>query len=598
MRLNLIIAIFCLAILALSGWLYQRVANPTGWGDAPPGMTTEATIQAAQHRFEQSHTPALTIDLEMMFAAPGRRDLVDPSYALPFVQQLPLAPMQALYQYATTCDQGSDEKLQLATRALAAPLSEPAGKKSRVKMGEHAAEQVKALKKARQWTAFLCDGTELPPTFFAIPPFVHPSGASYVRLAAESGRLAFAGPEWLLAHVDGLHVLELRLFPPVLARLSPAMQALADFDREALATMLRAQPQVVTTRSILFLEARTGESFTGGVYRVYDLSSWSASNANANLLPLPFPLPLLNYELARRASVKACIGSGTYCWAPVPNHRQTLLNVFMAFGTAAFLGLIVTLAVMFTSRQRSERRERQHQLTMLRTLTHELRTPATGLALELEAMRPEFDQLPDSVQQAFLRLGDQVSRLSRVITGSTRYLRSHTGSNRKSAEGRTERQTLASINSFVSAVVNEIIDSRSNQAGGPRVDVRLLAKDQPFSTDPYWLRMALANLLDNACKHGGAKIAVDLAMRGQVLEIQVQDDGKLSGVTLASLVDRFGQRRNEHESAMGSGPTLGVGVGLGLGLSIVRQVAKDMGGSLILGLGPTTFVLRVRELKS
>jgi signal transduction histidine kinase len=79
------------------------------------------------------------------------------------------------------------------------------------------------------------------------------------------------------------------------------------------------------------------------------------------------------------------------------------------------------------------------------------------------------------------------------------------------------------------------------------------------------------NLIDNACKWAAARVRVQVWTRGNLVEINVEDDGDGLSAEERQLVGERGERLDETVP------------GSGLGLAIVRDIAKLYGGSIELG---------------
>ncbi len=98
---------------------------------------------------------------------------------------------------------------------------------------------------------------------------------------------------------------------------------------------------------------------------------------------------------------------------------------------------------------------------------------------------------------------------------------------------------------------------------------------------------ALANLLDNALKHGreGGAVAIACAREGAFVRVSVDDDG--GGVAAG---DR------ERIFALGVRGERPRGAGAGIGLAVVRAIARRAGGDARVEsspLGGARFVLRL-----
>ena len=99
------------------------------------------------------------------------------------------------------------------------------------------------------------------------------------------------------------------------------------------------------------------------------------------------------------------------------------------------------------------------------------------------------------------------------------------------------------------------------------------------------LERAVANLVENARRHGRGTISVDAAVHGDVATLSVSDEGEgLQGDAAEHAFERFWR---------GSDP----GAGSGLGLAIVRATAERHGGrALVQGARFTIELPRLRDL--
>jgi signal transduction histidine kinase len=108
--------------------------------------------------------------------------------------------------------------------------------------------------------------------------------------------------------------------------------------------------------------------------------------------------------------------------------------------------------------------------------------------------------------------------------------------------------------------------------GRPRLDA-----------DPLRLRQALANLLDNALRHGGGTVRLRAREAGDAVEIEVSDEGPGFAEDVS---ERAFERFTRGDAARGRG-------GAGLGLALVRAIADAHGGSAEILAGPGA-VVRLR----
>jgi signal transduction histidine kinase len=225
----------------------------------------------------------------------------------------------------------------------------------------------------------------------------------------------------------------------------------------------------------------------------------------------------------------------------------------------------------FATMQRRLDEQEQVRRAFVATASHELRTPLASLRLmlhgaeeDLGGEQPDLDGARDQVQRALgqtIRLGTlagELLDLSRLDAG---------------LELRREPVELAAL---ARSVVAEF-------AGRDGARVALAAPDTVWAdADPGAAARIVRILLDNALRHAPAGGEVRVAVTAGVpVRLAVGDDGP--GVAPADVERVF--ERFEH----------GDGGGFGLGLAIGRELARRMGGDLVLhGPGPgATFEVRL-----
>jgi PAS domain S-box-containing protein len=222
----------------------------------------------------------------------------------------------------------------------------------------------------------------------------------------------------------------------------------------------------------------------------------------------------------------------------------------------------------------------------LTTLSHELRTPATGILGWVRLLKTgrmddtqrhqALDALDRSARAQAVLLDDLLD-MSRIVRGTLRLELRPTDL----------REVLkAAMETVQPAIMSKHIDCR--------VDI---PADIPFvHGDPDRLRQVLWNLLTNAVKfteHGGS-IHVGVAPEGGHVIIDVVDDGRgIDPEALPFVFDRFRQADGSTTRSHG---------GLGIGLAIVRHLIESHGGTVSVvsegrGLG-SRFTIRLPALMS
>lgn len=477
-----------------------------------PTVVSPGDTRAVVARFEKQTSPSATLDLQALFGREGARALLDPAEALPQWTRYPYADAAALERYTKTC---------------------------RVADTPHLSG---ALAKALAWQSFACGHAPEPDDhFFKDPPYMHPSGASFASLAMPS-----KGGAWGREHAALFHVTELSL----LGLREPSLNLLGELSRTGLREIARGDDIVLSDNWLLLREESDGTR--NEVVRAYPRWRWEAEARGSDLR-------LGAYSEGTPCALRA---SPDLCWnarSPSPL-RAALVGATLALSLAALAALVWRV-------QTARLRELDRAL-ILRTLTHELRTPATSLALDLEPLRDAYDDIPGALQESLLRACDDAERIKRVLAVTSRWLSLQETAGKWIA---VERVPLAMplVESVVEGYGEDVVVT------GPR-------EDRPLSTDPSWLRIAIKNLIDNALAHGRAPVQVVVRWQRDKLWIEVIDHGDTTGVSLAELTTAFRK---------GTSST-----GLGLGLAIVARVATALGGGLEHEAHPTTFRLVVADL--
>ena len=270
-----------------------------------------------------------------------------------------------------------------------------------------------------------------------------------------------------------------------------------------------------------------------------------------------------NFTTYRRESMDSCNGILLHklCWQKAsPKNEKKIIPQLLT--TLAMLALWLAFAAWLRVQSRRKNRE-EHDL-MIQTLAHELRHPAASIELSLESFRRDFDTLPDIAKDEFLRMTDQVQKLSRVIHASRSYLQSNQDGG---SSFRFDFRSLDSIFDFVREVI-------APYEG--KVESIFLGTDGKGSIDPYWTSLCITNLVKNSLIHGKQPITIQVELVENEISIKVSDSGE-SNLSLEEMLSPFRKREGSP--------------GMGLGLSLTSRIAQRMGGSLNFQNKPTTFIL-------
>ncbi len=203
------------------------------------------------------------------------------------------------------------------------------------------------------------------------------------------------------------------------------------------------------------------------------------------------------------------------------------------------------------------RRGDELKTALLRSVSHDLRTPLTSIiaaggALDSDSVTAEERrELSESIVESGQRLSKMVGNLLDV-------------SRLESGNAEPHREPVALDELFEAA-------RASIGAGGEEVRLALDEGLPPISADPTQLERAFANLLDNGVRHGaGHPVLVRSRLIGERVTVRVVDQG-------AGIPEPMRARIFEPFYQGGGG---GQSSGAGLGLAIARGFIEANGGEI------------------
>ncbi len=204
-----------------------------------------------------------------------------------------------------------------------------------------------------------------------------------------------------------------------------------------------------------------------------------------------------------------------------------------------------------------------YRLAILDALAHEFKDPlaiilaAAGGIRETGSLRAEQLEMTETLESEAARLGNLTTRLLRVA--------------------RLEREEVHPQMEVVdvAGVVSDIVDQYQRLPSDRRIAFARAGESLEATADPELLRLALSQLLDNACKYSlpGSDITVAVESQGDVTYIRVTNSGSS---ILESEQQRIFERFYRGEQARR------FSAGSGLGLYVARKIALALGGRLDL----------------
>jgi two-component system sensor histidine kinase KdpD len=194
---------------------------------------------------------------------------------------------------------------------------------------------------------------------------------------------------------------------------------------------------------------------------------------------------------------------------------------------------------------------------LLAAVSHDLRTPLASIKASVGSLRSDEVQWdPSDEAELLATIEESADRLDRLVANLLDMSRLQTGV----------------VNPLARPVsVDEVLQPSLANVPGDRVKIEVPDDLPPVVADPGLLERSLANVVENAVRHGGAEpVRISARTRGGTVELRVVDHGP--GVPDASKSRMF-----EPFQRLGDRPR---GDGVGLGLAVARGFAEAIGGDL------------------
>jgi signal transduction histidine kinase len=247
--------------------------------------------------------------------------------------------------------------------------------------------------------------------------------------------------------------------------------------------------------------------------------------------------------------------------------RRLQRRRFMVFGESALLfALLGICSYMLYRLVRQERFATRRMEAFVSAVTHEMKTPLTGIKSLLETFAA--GKVPEEKALKLYVMGlKEAERLEHtvenvLISGRLRTERYH-----------TEPEPVE-LRSFLEG----FLEHRRRYLVGRSESIRMeWEPEQPeleAMADPNALRIILENLTDNALKYGGPdpQVTIRVQTEGDRVLISLEDEGiGFEAEHAATLFEPF-------KRSLGGKPS--TQHGSGLGLSICRALARHMGGDI------------------
>lgn len=289
-------------------------------------------------------------------------------------------------------------------------------------------------------------------------------------------------------------------------------------------------------------------------------------------VPLVFVLAVLVVALLTRGYFYGLLAALTSVFAvnyaftePYYKMDFTAYGYPLTFMTMMAVGCAVSaLTSLMQERQRlrAESEREKVRANLLRAVSHDLRTPLTGISGSLTAVLENRGELNEEQMRTLLTdAREEADWLCRMVENLLSVTRIGDG-----PSGRIHKQEELPEEVIGAAVL-------AFRKRNPELPVQVSVPEEPVFVpmDPVLIQQVLGNLMENAVAHGGHVSAIELRaeMEPGQLRITVADDG--CGIDKALLEHLFDGSRPLHDDT---------GRGMGIGLTVCRTIVEAHGGRI------------------
>jgi two-component system OmpR family sensor kinase len=209
-----------------------------------------------------------------------------------------------------------------------------------------------------------------------------------------------------------------------------------------------------------------------------------------------------------------------------------------------------------------ERAMEQERRDLVAAISHDLRTPLTGMRVMLEAIHDGVAADPETVVDYHSRMHGEIDHLTHLIDDLFELSRLESGA------------PLERVPIDLHRLVTDAADSVALLAErqGVTVELQPLSGSEAVLGDPIQLQRVLVNLLHNALRHTrpGGRISIVSYGDERGITVDVADTGEgIASADLPHIFDRFYRVEKSRSRQTG---------GSGLGLAISRAIVEAHGG--------------------
>ena len=234
-------------------------------------------------------------------------------------------------------------------------------------------------------------------------------------------------------------------------------------------------------------------------------------------------------------------------------------------------GIVTSRAKKVSEMEREAEREKIHS-NLLRAVSHDIRTPLTGIVGATNVLLEQDDTLtPQQRWELLKNANEEAQWLIHIVENLLSITRIGAG------EDAQVTKTPEAAEEVIEGAVGKF------RRQYPQIDVRVELPEEFFLVpmDPLLIQQVMTNLLENAAVHGvtTTRVAVSLEKRGKWARFTVCDNGR--GIPEGRLHNLF----DGTQSAQKGDSTRSMGIGLSVCKTVVAAHCGKIKGENIKGSG-------------
>jgi two-component system sensor histidine kinase KdpD len=199
---------------------------------------------------------------------------------------------------------------------------------------------------------------------------------------------------------------------------------------------------------------------------------------------------------------------------------------------------------------------------LLDSVTHEFRTPLTGIKASITSLRSGLALSPDQREDLLAVIEEETDRLNRLV-----------GEAVEMAQLDAHQVKLELAPESMRAAVDAAVRESAGLLADHPVEVRLPDQAPRVLMDLAWIKKVLVHLLENAAKYSlpGTPIFVSAEVKGNRLVTSVADRGAgIDDLERSMVFDKFYRGQSQRYRVQGTG----------MGLAIVKAIVEAHGGHI------------------